>query len=186
MTSAPMKTARGRLVRSAGMLLLFATLATGCSDPLAPDRDFLIRAPARRTTAQVPVIYQPSATATDSLRFEWSPATGASSYTITFWRGEDEAEVERLEADFSSPIMTFDVSAPQIDDVPVNPGNPDDPRRVRLVRHSVPMRDIAAALQAAGAPTGVRTYTLLSIYAHNGGDEWRSSSLTPVIFVLQP
>ncbi|HEX2167942.1 MAG TPA: hypothetical protein VHG09_11980 [Longimicrobiales bacterium] len=176
----------GRLLRTGGLLaVLVAT--SGCADPLSPERDFLIRTPARRTTAAVPVVYQPSPSSTAPLAFEWSPAEGADSYTITFWQGEDEAEVERLEADFSSPLITFDVTSPTITEVPVNPENPDDPRRVRIVRHEVPLSDVAAALQQAGIqPDAGRTYTLLSVFAKNGGDEWRSSSLTPVIFELKP
>lgn len=179
-------TSAGRLVRSAGLLILMA-MATGCADPLSPERDFLIRSPARRTTASVPVIYRPSPASTDSIVFEWSPAEGADSYTITFWQGEDEAEVERLEADFAAPLMTFDVASPAITEAPVNPENPDDPRRVNLVRYVVPLSDVAAALASAGiVPNAGRTYTLLSVFAQNGGDEWRSSSLTPVIFELKP
>lgn len=172
--------------RSAGILaLLLAGLATGCAEPLSPDRDFLIRTPARRTRAQVPVTYQPSPSATASMLFEWSPAENAKNYTITFWRGADEAEVERLEADFSAPMMTWEVTSPSIEEVPLYP-NTEDERTVLLVRFEVPLSDVAAALQSAGAPTGAPTYTLLSIFAHNGGDTWRSSSLTPVIFRLQP
>lgn len=175
-----------RLLRSTGLLALMV-LATGCADPLSPERDFLIRTPARRTTASVPVIFRPAPTSTTPMVFEWSPAEGATSYTITFWQGEDEAEVERLEADFSEPLMTFEVPNPVITEQPVNPANPDDPRRVNLVRHEVPLSAVAEALEAAGIePGGGRTYTLLSVFAKNGGDEWRSSSLTPIIFELQP
>src|SRR5690606_4635743 len=113
-----------RLLRSAGLLVLMA-LATGCADPLSPERDFLIRTPARRTTAAVPVIFRPAPASTDPLVFEWTPAEGADSYTIAFWQGESEAEVERLEADFSAPLITFEVSSPQITEQPLNPGRED-------------------------------------------------------------
>ncbi len=162
-----------------------AVLVGGCAEPLSPERDFLIRTPKRLTTAARPATYQASTASTAMMLFEWSPAQGATAYTITFWRGENEAEVERLEADFSAPLMSFDVSSPQITEVPVNPENPDDPRRVRLVRHEVALSDVAELLQTAGVPPG-SVYTLLTIHARNGGDEWRSSSLTPVMFQLQP
>lgn len=185
MRTESMKRSR-RLVRSAGLFALLVAVS-GCSEPLSPERDFLIRTPARRTTAARPPVYQPSPSSTESMEFEWSPAEGADSYTITFWQGEDEAEIESLEVDFSAPLITFDVTAPTITEVPVNPENPDDPRRVMLVRHEVPLSEIAAALQSAGIePDAGRTYTLLSVFAKNGGDEWRSSSLTPVVFELKP
>ena len=147
----------------------------------------LTETPARRTTAAVPVIFRPAPASTDPLVFEWTPAEGADSYTIAFWQGESEAEVERLEADFSAPLITFEVSSPQITEQPLNPGREDDPRRIRLVRHEVPLTAVAAALADAGiVPGGGRTYTLLSVFAKSGGSEWRSSSLTPIIFELQP
>lgn len=182
---------RAFMQKRTGLLRAFVTagavavLIAGCSDPLSPERDFLIRTPKRLTTAARPATFQASTASTGMMLFEWSPAQGADSYTITFWRGADEAEIERLEADFSSTLMSFEVSSPQVTEVPVNPGNPDDPRRVKLVRYEVPFSDVAELLQAAGVQPG-SVYTLLSIYARNGGDEWRSSSLTPVIFQLQP
>lgn len=178
---------RGMYAGRASMLALMAAVVMGgCSEPLSPERDFLIRTPARRTTFSRPVAYEPSPASAETVLFEWSPASGADSYTITFWRGEDEAEIERLEADFASPLMTFEVTAPRVEEAPVNPENPDDPRRVSLVVHEVPLADIAAALQSAGETPGTTTYTLLSVFAKNGSDEWRSSSLTPVVFELQP
>ena len=93
--------------------------------------------------------------------------------------------MERLEADFSTPLMSWDITNPQIEEVPVRPDT-EDTRTVRLVRTELPMSDVAAALAAAGVPAGERTYTLLSVFAHNGGDTWRSSSLTPIIFTLNP
>ncbi len=176
---------RSRVLRTFLFACAGAVLVAGCSDPLSPERDFLIRTPKRLTTAARPATYQASPASTDMMLFEWSPAQGADGYTITFWRGEDEAEIERLEADFSTTLMSFDVSSPQITEVPVNPENPQDPRRVKLVRHEVPLSDIAEILEAAGIAPGT-VYTLLSVHARNGGDEWRSSSLTPVIFQLQP
>lgn len=181
-----MNAGKTRRARTAGMLaLLLTTAATACSDPVSPDRDFLIRTPARRITSQVPVTFVVSPASTATIQFEWSPAAGARTYTITFWRGENEAQVERLEADFSTPLMSWDITNPQIEEVPVRPDT-EDTRTVRLVRTELPMSDVAAALAAAGVPAGERTYTLLSVFAHNGGDTWRSSSLTPIIFTLNP
>lgn len=185
MTNRAFMLKRTRTLRAFVAACAAAVLVAGCSDPLSPERDFLIRTPKRVTTAARPATFQASTGSTDMMLFEWSPAQGADSYTITFWQGENEAEIERLEADFSTTLMSFEVSSPQVTEVPVNPSNPDDPRRVKLVRYEVPLSDVAELLQAAGVQPG-SVYTLLSIYARNGGDEWRSSSLTPVIFQLQP
>ena len=157
----------------------------GCDEPASLDEAFLIRTPERRPSVSMPVSFQVSAADTSSLLFEWEPSSGASSYTITFWQGESEEQVEDLEADFSTPLLSWEVTAPQIEEVFLNPDNPNDERSVHLVRHRVPMSQIAAELEAAGVPTGTPIYTVFSVFAERGNDRWRSPALHPVIFVLE-
>lgn len=170
-------------------LLTVATVGSlglgGCGDATSLDEAFLIRTPERRPSVSVPVTFQVSATDTSSILFEWEPAAGADSYTITFWQGESEEQVEGLEADFSAPLMSWNVESPQIEEVFLNPENPNDERSVLLVRHRIPMSQVAAELEAAGVEAGTPVYTLFSVFAESGGDTWRSPALHPLILVLQ-
>ena len=157
----------------------------GCGEATSLDEAFLIRTPERRPGVSVPVTFEVSAADTSSILFEWEPAAGATSYTITFWQGESEEQVEALEADFATPLLSWEVTSPEIEEVFLNPDNENDERSVLLVRHRVPMSEVAAELEAAGVTAGTPVYTVFSIFAESGGDRWRSPALHPVILVLQ-
>lgn len=170
---------RGRTLLIGALVLLLSGMGGACDDPVEPGHDFLLRTPGRSGST-----IEASAGSTETVLFEWEPAAGATSYTIAFFPGEPD-QIDNLEADFDNPIVTWQLSSPNVEEVPVDPTNPEDVRTVTLVQVDVPVADIAAALAAAGVEAGERVNTLVSVYAEAGGDRWRSPSLHPVDLVLQ-
>lgn len=167
-----------RKISMGAWAMLLAVFVMGgvaaCGDATGPSGDFLIRLPDDNPPSAFVVSFTASQSSTESIDFEWEPATGADSYRVVFWRSADRDAMNQLQGDFSSPAFTLEVASPHVSEVEFNPSNDEDERTLTVVQHEARLSDVAAMLSAAGIPAGEQAFFVWSVFAESGGQQWRS------------
>ena len=165
--------ARALLVTAFGAAVPLAA----CSDPTAVDPlgDFMILSPGDYYFSSALTI-RPSAASGDSVLFRWSPARGATSYTIVFAKAQSIDSMTNYRADLSQPAFTIPVSDPQEITIPYGVPNPQlDTVPVAMypaLQHVVRLRDLDALI--AAEPRNTPLYYVWTIQAHSGAKTARS------------
>lgn len=169
------------------LLVAVLMLAVACDIGVTdPDDQFMIRRPIDSLFGGA-ASFVASATGTNTLAFEWGPLENADSYSIVFKETQSADSMNTLIGDPTrDPTLVFTITDPQVEEVQIDPNNPDaDALKVRVVPYTITSAQMDAALAEIGVEPGGSINTLYAVVAHRGSADIRSVELQRLILRRQ-